>query len=109
MRLPSKDFQSFIKSNMGFRRYTFNELHSIYTDILNRDAFIKYELMSRQSFKAKLKTISEVEGSWLLIEGKSQHRTYRAIDPEYCCNFSSLHDRAMKIYQKGKEKYSWFR
>jgi len=109
MKLSSKDLQSFIKSNMAFRAYTFDELYKIYTNVLNRDLFLEYELMQRDSFRRKLKAIADVDGSWLEIEGRGRGTLYRVVEPDPCCAFSGLYASAMKILQRSKEKYSWLK
>ena len=103
MRLSSKDLQTFLKSNMGYRRYSLSELYSVYTGVLNRDYFIPYyEVMCRESFRLKLNAISNVEGSWLISEGIRKTRTYRAVEPEPCCKFSATYDKAMELYANVK-------
>ncbi len=108
-KLASKDLQLFLKSNMGYREYSLAQLYTMYKELLNRDLFLVYELMQRDSFRRKLKYIADVEGSWLVIEGRGRDSIYRVAEPDACCAFSNLYAGAMKILQKGKEKYSWLR
>lgn len=108
-KLSAKELQIFLKSNMGYRRYTFDELYYMYSEILNRDLLISYKLMKRDSFRRRLKEWSSVEGGWLVKEGQQNHLTYYAQEPEVCCKFSALYDKAMKIYQKGNARCSWLR
>jgi len=96
MRLSSKDLQTFLQLNMGYRKHSLNELYDVYAGILNRDRFLEYEVMGRNSFRLKLNAIGDVEGSWLIVEGIRKTRTYRVTEPEPCCKWSALHDKAEK-------------
>jgi len=107
-KLSSKDLQILLISNMGYEPFDLEEMWDIYQDIIrkiNTDRFVKFESMQRDSFRRKLKAISDVEGSWLIIEETIKGKVYRMKEPE----FSDLYITAMKILQRSRERCSWVR
>lgn len=103
-RLPRKDFEYLMKSNMKYDEYTSEQLYIVYLNVLNRDYFIsKYESMEFKSFTRRLGDIIHTHNGWMGKDGKGKTATYYRY-PVPMCNLSmkQLHDKAIELLENVK-------
>jgi len=101
--IPRATLQQFLRDNMTYQEYSFDEMWMLYTEILSREGMLEYKPMYGDSLRRALNQWADVEGGWLIIDKTG-------IAPIYykrCCHRNNLsrkkwHDRADKLMNWGK-------
>ncbi len=102
-KLSRKHLQQFLRNNMTYDEYNFNQLFMLYSEILGRDGMLEYEPMSSYSFKRLTSQWAHVEGGWLIIErGESVPKYYKRCLHRNKLSRKKLHDVALCLLNRGK-------
>ena len=86
VKLSPEKLQKELMENMHEGDYTADELFVVYQSIINFSFNLKFEAVSRVTFRDNLTRWSNVEGSWLVITGRGKGIRYH----KWQCHCSHL-------------------
>ena len=81
-KMPSRILQSQFRNRMGLSRsYSFGAMLVLYGEIMNEDAFIKYQKHTDKTLTNKLSAWANVDEGWLIKEGTGNCALFYAREP----------------------------
>jgi len=75
-KLSRKHLQQFMRDNMTYDEYSFDQMFMLYKELLNRDGMLEYEPMSIGTLKRLINEWANAEDGWLI-------RSNNGIAPKY--------------------------